>query len=133
MSATSPTTKRSKRLHRKMPAGWWLGRWSYFVFMMRELSSVFVALVAVGTVLQVQALRSGEYASFNEMLASPWMIALGIVSLAFALLHTLTFFSAAGQVLVIRRGEMSVPKDAVVAGHFVGWLVVSAGVLWIVQ
>ena len=45
MSGTRPDP--SKLYHRKMPATWWLKKKSYFLFMLRELSSVFIAFFLV--------------------------------------------------------------------------------------
>ena len=115
-----------------MPPGWWLKKRSYFIFMMRELSSVFVALVAIGTVCHVIALEDGSSA-WNERLQSPGMIVFSVVALVFAVLHSCTFFTAAGQVLVIQRGEEHVPKSMVVGAHFVAWIVVSLAVVWIIS
>ena len=42
MSGTRPV--RSKLYYRKIPATWWLTKRSYFLFMLRELSSLFIAL-----------------------------------------------------------------------------------------
>jgi fumarate reductase subunit C len=107
-----------------MPLTWWLKKRSYFIFMMRELSSVFVALVGVGTVCHVIALKSGSDA-WNALLQSPGMILFSVVALAFAVLHTVTFFTAAGQVLVIQRGDEFLPKSLVVSAHFAVWAVTS--------
>jgi fumarate reductase subunit C len=110
-----------------MPATWWLKKRSYFLFILREFSAVFVAIAAVTTILQVRALSNGPaaYAGFQDLLASPLVIVLALVTLAFALLHTITFFLLAGRILVIPVGEKPVPARAVVLGHFAGWAVVS--------
>ena len=38
---------------------WWLARWPYVKFILRELSSVFVALFVIMTLLQIRALKNG--------------------------------------------------------------------------
>ena len=131
MSENAP--RRAKLLHRKMPVTWWLAKPNYFIFIMRELSSVFIALVAIGTILMVRAIDAGTYVEFLDILESPIAITFCVVALAFALLHTITFFTAAGKVLVIRLGEQRVPPSAIVAGHFGAWLVASAVIFWFVK
>jgi fumarate reductase subunit C len=120
-------TDRSRLLHRPLPTTWWLGKRNYIIFILRELSAVFVALVAIGTVIQVQALSDGQtaYAGYQAMLDSPALIILSVVALLFALLHTITWFLLAGRVLVIPVGEKTVPKRMIVAGHFLMWIVIS--------
>src|SRR5215472_1696895 len=41
---------------------WWLGRWAYLKFILREISSVFVAWFIVETLLQISALIDGPAA-----------------------------------------------------------------------
>lgn len=117
--------EKAKLLHREMSKTWWLEKPSYFIYMLREFSSVFVGLVAVGTILQVSALKGGTYASFAEALNGPAVTVFGVVALAFALLHSVTFFQAAGKVFVIRTGETQVPESVVIGGHFVAWIALS--------
>jgi len=124
--------EKTKLLHRKMSPTWWLNKPSYTVFILREFSSVFVALVAVGTILQVQALKSGTYADIERAAESPLALIFGLVALAFALLHSVTFFQAAGKVFVIRIGEMRLTQGAVVAAHYAAWIVLSAITIWLV-
>src|SRR5215467_9876422 len=38
---------------------WWLGEWQYLRFILRELSSVFVAAFVIVTLLGLRALRNG--------------------------------------------------------------------------
>jgi fumarate reductase subunit C len=118
---------RPRQLERPMPASWWLKKRNYFVFMMRELSAVFIGLFAVATILQVRALRGGPepYAQFMEAVRSPAAIAVATIALLFAILHSITFFMAAGRVLVVQAGEERVPPALIVAGHIGLWFAVS--------
>jgi len=127
-------TDRSKLLHRKMPKTWWLKKRAYTIFMLREFSAIFVALVAVGTILQVQAIRGGpdSYDQFAAILQSPAVTVFGIIGLAFALLHAITFFQATGKVFVIRIGENRVPEGLVAAAHYIAFLLVSVAISAIV-
>ena len=121
-------------LHRKMPATWWLKKRAYTVFMLREFSAIFVAIVAVATVLQVRAIKDGAaaYESFTGMLDSPAVIVFGAVALAFASLHSFTFFQAVGKVLVIWVGDKRVPESLVMWAHFAAWAGLSLLVAWVV-
>ncbi len=118
---------RSKLLHRKQNPTWYLENHRYSIFMLREMSAVFVALAAVATIMMVLAVKAGpaEWERFLGLMAHPGMLALSGVALAFAILHSVTWFLLAGKVLVIRKGEMKVPAEAIIGGHFAGWLAVS--------
>ena len=125
---------RSKMLHRPLPATWWLKKKGYVIFILRELSAVFVALFALATILQVRAINHGAeaYAEFTEWLASPLVLCLSVVSMAFVLLHAVTWYILAGKVLVVSLGDKRVPASLIVGAHFAGWLVVSAVIAGVV-
>jgi fumarate reductase subunit C len=113
---------------------WWLRRTSYLLFVLRELSSVFVAWFVVYLLLLVRAVYagSGAYRQFLEWAASPWVVVLNFVALAFVVLHAVTWFNLAPRALVVRLQGQRVPSWMVAAGHFAAWAVVSAAVAWIV-
>jgi fumarate reductase subunit C len=113
---------------------WWLRRTSYLLFVLRELSSVFVAWFVVYLLLVVSAVNRGSdaYQQFLDWAASPWVVVLNIVALAFVVLHAVTWFNLAPRALVVRLQGQRVPAWMVAAGHFAAWAVVSAAVAWIV-
>jgi hypothetical protein len=53
----------------RMSTWWWLGRRTYVAFILRELSSVFVAWTVVFLLLLVRAVagESGSYAAFLDL------------------------------------------------------------------
>jgi fumarate reductase subunit C len=112
---------------------WWVHRRSYLLFVLRELSSVFVAWFVVFLLLLVGAVQRGPsaYAAFLEWSASPLVLVLNLVALAFVLLHAVTWFNLAPKALVVRLQGRRVPPSAVAAGHFGAWLVASAVLAWI--
>ena len=74
------------RLYRpRISTWWWTRKRTYLVFVMRELSSIFIAWLVLYLVLLVYAVGRGEaaYRSFLDWASSPWVIALNVVGLAF--------------------------------------------------
>jgi fumarate reductase subunit C len=112
---------------------WWVHRRSYLLFVLRELSSVFVAWFVVFLLLLVSAVHRGPaaYQGFLEWSATPWVLVLNLVALAFVLLHAVTWFNLAPNALVVRLQGRRVPPRAVAAAHFGAWLVASAVLVWI--
>ena len=112
---------------------WWLWRWPYLKFVMREISSIFVAWYVLLTVLQILALLSGPrpYADFQEFLAMPPVILFNGLSFLFVLFHTITWFNLAPRAMAVRVGGRRVPDILISAPNYVAWLVVSAGVAWV--
>ena len=102
--------------------------------MLRELSSVFVAWSVVYLLLLVRAVGrwTGEYQRFLDWSASPWLIALNVVALAFVLYHAITFVNLTPQAMVVRLRGRRVPPRAARWLVYLAWLVVSAFLVWLV-
>ena len=139
---------------------WWAKRPTYFLFLMRELSCVFVAWSAVFLVVLVYAIGRGEasYQRFLDWASSPVVIAVNVVALAFLGLHTVTWFALTPQAMVVRgpgsrqvvatrmvpvagrimpaatvvRVGGRVPAAVVIASQYAGLAVVSAFIAWLV-
>ena len=123
------------RLYRRpVSTWWWTKKRSYFVFVMRELSSIFVAWFVVYLVLFVYAVGQGEaaYQRFLDWASAPWVTVLNVVALGFVLLHTVTWFNLTPQAMAVRVMGQKVPAWHIVAGQYTGLVVVSAFVFWLV-
>ena len=107
---------------------WWLKRRTYFVFMMREWSALFVAVYAALLLVLMSKVQDGAapFEDYVDFLQSPLMIAFHVVALLFALLHTVTWFAAVPKGLPLRRGEELVPPMLMIGGNYVVWAAVSA-------
>ena len=116
----------------KLPATWWLKRPGYVRFMLREVTSVFVAIFVVELLVIVHKIGQGPQA-FADMMArlrSTGCIVFHVVALAFVVYHTITWFQATGVVQVVRLGERQVPPWLVAGSSFALWAVVSVVLLW---
>jgi fumarate reductase subunit C len=112
---------------------WWLKRRSYLVFILRELSSVFVAWFVVFLLLLVAAVSRGEesYRQFLTWSARPAVVVLNLVSLFFVVLHAVTWFNLAPRAMAVRLRGTRVPGTWVAASNYAAWAVVSALVAWL--
>jgi fumarate reductase subunit C len=119
---------------RRVSVYWWLGEWRYLKFILRELSSVFVAVFVVITLFQLHALRNGPeaYARFQHWLETPAAITLNVISFFFVLLHTITWFNLAPRAMPIRVRGKRLPDFLVAAPNYALWLGVSSLVAWLV-
>jgi fumarate reductase subunit C len=119
---------------RRVSVWWWLTNRSYAGFVLRELTSVFVAFFAAVSLWQIGALAAGPdaYARFLSRLASPWFVALHVVTLLFVLFHSVTWFNLAPKALVVRLSGTRVPDWFVVAVNYAAWLALSVIVAAIV-
>jgi fumarate reductase subunit C len=123
------------RMYRRpVSTWWWLRKRSYFVFVMRELSSIFIAWLVLYLLLLVAAVGRGQtaYENFLDFAANPVVVVLNVVAFAFVVLHTVTWFSLTPKAMDARLGGRPVPAAAVIASQYVGLAVVSAFVIWLV-
>ncbi len=113
---------------------WWLWKWPYLKFVLREISSVFVAYFVVLTLEQIRCLSAGpeSYAKFQEWMKNPFLLVLNGISLLFVLLHMLTWFNLAPRAMVVRLGGKRVPDILIAGANYAAWLVVTACVAWII-
>ncbi len=119
---------------RPISTWWWLRKRSYFLFVMRELSSLFVAWLVLYLLLFVRAVFQGEdeYREFLDRASSGWLLVLNLVSFGFVLLHTVTWFGVTPQAMDLRFRGRKVPKSAVLGAQYVALVVVSGFVYWLV-
>jgi fumarate reductase subunit C len=113
---------------------WWSRQWSHFKFILRELSSIFVAYFVVLLLLLLRALSQGpaSYAEFQQWLETPLALGLNTLSLFFVLFHTITWFNLAPRALPVRVRGKRVPDWLVAAPNYVAWLAISAVIAWFV-
>jgi fumarate reductase subunit C len=127
--ATPPYTPYHPRWYRtRVSTYWWMHRWVYFRFVLRELTSFGVAYFCVMTLLFVRALSRGPQAfqAFQARLASPLCACMTLL----ALFHTITWFSLSADAMAIRIGGKRVPGILITTGNYAAWLVVSAILAW---
>lgn len=122
---------KSKLFYRTLPPSWWLSKPSYFLFMLRELSSVFIAIFLVVFLIQLYQLTRGpeDYAAFARKLASPGWILFNLITLLFALYHSITWFQSSAIVLPLRIGERELPPNLFVALNIGALVVISLVIL----
>jgi len=117
----------------RMSTYWWLARWPYLKFILREISSVFVAWFVIETLLQINALIDGPlaYAEFQDFFRNPLVIVLNIISLFFVIFHAVTWFNLAPKAMAVRMGGKRVPNLMISGPNYAAWMVVSAVLAWL--
>ena len=113
--------------HRPVPNTWRLKRKPYVLFMTRELTSIFVAGYCIFLLVFVYKLTQGAdiYGNFIDVLKSPSSVALHLITLAFVLYHTITWFNLTPKILVLYKGEERISQGLVAGTFYAGWIVVS--------
>lgn len=125
-TAYTPYHPRWHRTH--ISTYWWLGRWSYFLFILRELSSLPVAWFVVYLLALVSALSrsEGAYQEFLAWSQQPLVLLVNIVSFLFLVLHAITWFNLAPQAMVVHVGRKRLPGSLIAASNYLALVMVSA-------
>jgi succinate dehydrogenase subunit C len=123
-----------KWYRRRVSTYWWTSQWSYFKFILRELTSLAVAYFVVIMLLQLGALNRGPeaYARFQTWLKSPVAIVLNVVALLLLLFHTITWFNLTPRAMPVRFRGKRLPDWMIAAPNYVAWLVISAIITWFI-
>jgi len=125
---------RPKIYRERMPIFWWVHKWVHVRFILRELTSVFVAFYALVLLFEVRAVTQGPeaYASFLAWLQTPTAIVLHAVAFVMVLFHSVTWFNLAPKALVVHVGKKRVPGAVIAGMNYAAWVVVSVVLAWIV-
>ena len=129
---TAYTEFRPRWYRQRVSTWWWMGRWSYLKFILREISSVFVAWFVVELLLALNALSSGrqEYSEFQDFLRNPFVVASNAVSLFFVIFHAVTWFNLAPKAMAVRVRGKRIPDLWIAGPNYLAWAAVSAIVAW---
>jgi fumarate reductase subunit C len=117
----------------RMSTYWWMGRWPYLKFILREISSVFVAWFVIETLMQINTLIDGPEAwlGMQDFFMNPIVIAVNVISLFFVCFHAITWFNLAPKAMAVRVGGKRVPGILIAGPQYVAWVIVSAAVAWL--
>jgi fumarate reductase subunit C len=126
---------KTKEYIRPMPWNWWLHNYHLTLFMIRELTSLFVAGYAVFLIVMLYRYgQSGEkFHQFCIALWSPWSVFLHLAVLAFVVFHSVTWFNLTPKVVILWRGEEKVSPAVIIGAHYALWLVASVVILLIAR
>ena len=118
-------------LRRKLTPGWWTANRHYVQYMVREWTSLFVALFSLVYIYGLSLWVTGSRSAFLNLLKNPATIAFSFIALVFTLYHAVTWFYLLGQVVPIKIGKTtSKPWQALVA-NLILMLIVSYLVIWL--
>jgi fumarate reductase subunit C len=107
---------------KSLGGGWFLSRPSYFLYMVRELTVVFMTAWLVWFLYEVVLLKQNAFVALTGNYA---VLAFSAVCLLFTLYHAVTFLNLSGLILRIPIGDRFAPAVAVRGLAFGGLLFVT--------
>ena len=110
----------------------WIFRHPRYVrYMVREFSCLFIGGWTLLMVWGLKQLAEGPaaWAAFLELLKSPASVVFHLLALAFAMVHSVTWFNLTPKALPLQVGEGFVPDWVIAGAHYAAWVLVSSFVL----
>ncbi|MCD8548514.1 MAG: fumarate reductase subunit C [Aeromonadaceae bacterium] len=107
---------------RPVKKSWWLKDRFYILYMLREGTSLLVAIYAVILMVGLLRLSQGE-AAFNGWLAAlsqPLSILLHLAVLAACAFHAKTWFALAPKAMRIFKGDELIPAKPIIMAQYIG-------------
>lgn len=126
MAQTPTYLERKSRL-------WWLRNPRYFLYMLREVSALFVyvyVLVLLGLLLLLG--NEGPYEALRALVASPPFVVFTLLTLAFALLHSTTWWRLTSRVVRIPYRNRTLSSLTVLLLALVAWALTSLAVYYVI-
>jgi succinate dehydrogenase subunit C len=118
---------------RAMTSEWIVRHPRYMRYMVREFSCLFIGGWTLLLVWGLKQLADGPVAwtAFLEALKSPASIAFQLVTLGFAVYHSITWFNLTPKALPVQLGEEFVPDRVISGAHLAAWAVLSLAILFL--
>ena len=124
--------KRFPELRRKMTPGWWTANRHYAQYMVREWTSLFVAVFSLVYIYGLSLwVTTGSRAAFLNLLLNPAIIAFSFIALIFTLYHAVTWFYLLGQVVPVKIGKTTSKPWQALAVNIIILLVISYVAIWL--
>jgi succinate dehydrogenase subunit C len=117
---------------RAMTSEWIFRHPRYQRYLAREFSCLFIGGWTLLVIWGLKQLAEGPaaWAAFLELLRSPASIAFHVLTLAFAVYHSITWFKLTPKALPVQLGEAFVPDAAISGAHFGAWALLSLVILY---
>jgi len=117
----------SKPYHPHLSLTWWLQSKAYTLYMIRELSAIFIGTYALIALVGIYRFGQGPeaFAAYLLWLKGPLSVIFHLIALPFSLYHTCTWFNLTPKAMVVYVGEKRVPGAAMVVPNYIGWVVIS--------
>ena len=106
-----------------MPAGWWLGKRHYFMYVVREFTALPMALWLLWLLFDIKSAAAGS-AGFQPPSTTGFVV-FSAVCLAFAMYHSYTFLKLAGVIIHLKVFDKPVPPRFIVLTMFGLWALAS--------
>lgn len=121
-----------KPYQKPQPANWYMENTFFKVYMLRELTSVPVALAALNLFWGIAALAQPTIDSWHNWLewqTNPLFILFNLIAIVAALFNSVKWFEAMPKAIRIQKGDKFVPDNLMIMGNWVAFAGISVVML----
>src|SRR5215472_7008573 len=118
-------------LKTRIKPGWWTANRRYTLYMVREWTSLFVALYSLLIIYGLSLWANGTRADFLNFLKSPAVIGFSLVALVFTMIHAVTWFWLLGAVAPVKIGRSHTKPWQALALNLILLTIISYVVIWL--
>ena len=113
---------------------WWLERKQYFFFVIRELTSIFVAGYCLFLLFVISEISDDQekYTLLILSLKSPISLVLHFISLPFILYHAISWFNLTPKIMKLQIGEEIITDKLIVGLVNISWGILALIIFWLI-
>ncbi len=124
-------TSRYPELRRRLSPGWWTANRHYAMYMVREWTSLFVAVYSLIFIYGLSLWATGSRANFLNFLKNPAIVGFSLVALVFTMYHAVTWFYLLGAISPIKIGRSKSKPWQALALNLILLVIVSYLAIWL--
>ena len=124
-------TSRYPELRRRLTPGWWTANRHYAMYMVREWTSLFVAVYSLIFIYGLSLWATGSRANFLNFLKNPAIIGFSLVALVFTMYHAVTWFYLLGAISPIKIGRSKTKPWQALVLNLILLVIVSYLAIWL--
>lgn len=124
--------KQYPELRNRLTPGWWTANRNYVIYMVREWTSLFVAVYSLLFIYGLSLWATGSSIDFLNFLKNPAMIGFSIVALVFTMYHAVTWFYLLGAVSPVKIGRSKTKPWQALVLNLILLIIISYLAIWLV-
>ena len=124
-------TSRYPELRRRLSPGWWTANRHYAMYMVREWTSLFVAVYSLIFIYGLSLWATGSRANFLNFLTNPAIVGFSVVALVFTMYHAVTWFYLLGAISPIKIGRSKTKPWQALFLNLILLVIVSYLAIWL--
>ena len=124
--------KRYPELRRRLSSRWWTANRHYTMYMVREWTSLFVALYSLMFIYGLSLWATGSRADFLNFLKNPAIIGFSLIAFVFTMYHAATWFYLLGAVAPVKIGRSRTKPSQALVLNTILLIIISFLAIWLV-